>query len=304
MRWAKAPCRSCGAPPARAQAARMSEAPALIFDPRRRRLRRALNRGEDFVGGEISEGLRERLALVTRDFRRALLIGGRDTALLADLEARGVAVDIAEPAGGSGLAADADQLDVAPGSYDLILWPGGLDSVNDVPGALLSARFALRPDGLLLGALVGDGSFAALRAALRDGATASGRGMAARMHPQISLQAMSALMQASGFALPVVDVDVLTLRYRALGRLIRDLRAAALTAILAGPVPPLTRREWAATAAAFAGAAADGATSESLRIIHFSGWAPDPSQPRPARRGSATASLADALAAARDQPSG
>jgi hypothetical protein len=282
----------------------MDQAAPDIFDRRRRQARRSVARGEDFIGGQIVEALLERLALVTRDFTSALVIGGRSPTLVAALAGRGMAVDVAEPAGGRGLAADPDQLDVAPGSYDLMVWPGGLDSVNDVPGALLRARFALRHDGLLLGALVGDGSFPKFRTALRDGAVAAGRPMPARMHPQISLQAMGALLQRTGLALPVVDVDVLDLRYRAISGVVRDLRGSALTAMLGGPVPALTRSEWAATAAAFAvaGAGDGNGTVEALRIIHFSGWAPDASQPRPARRGSATTSLAAALAAIKDQP--
>jgi SAM-dependent methyltransferase len=273
-----------------------------IFDRHRRRARRGIARGADFIGQQITEALLERLALVTRGFTRALVLGGRSSTLVAALQDRGMTVDVAEPAGGAGLAADPDHLDVAPGSYDLVLWPGGLESVNDVPGALLRVRFALRPDGLLLGALIGDGSLPMLRAALREGAIAADRPIAARMHPQIALQAMGALLQGSGFALPVVDVDALDLRYRSIGGLVRDLRSAAVTALLAGPVPPLTRTEWAATAAAFAAAGEGATTVETLRIIHFSGWAPDASQPRPARRGSATASLAAALAVVKDQP--
>jgi hypothetical protein len=239
--------------------------------------------------------------LVSRNLTRTLVLDRRDEQLIAALSTRGMAVDVAEPDGGAELGSDPDQLDVEPGTYDLVLWPGGLESVNDVPGALLRARFALRPDGLLLGAVVGDGSLPMLRAALRDGVMATGRPVAARMHPQVSLQAMGALLQQTGFAMPVVDVDALTLRYRTIDTLVRDLRAAALTAVLAGGVPPLYRSEWAATAAAFAVAGDGGATPETLRIIHFSGWAPDASQPRPARRGSATASLAEALRAAKAQ---
>ncbi len=279
----------------------MTEAPPDIFDRRRRLVRRAIRRGPDFFGDQITEALLERLSLVTRPFANALVIGARSPDLVTALAAGAISVDIAEPADGTGLAADSDHLDVPPGRYDLVVWPGGLDSVNDVPGALLRARFALRPDGLLLGALVGDGSFPVLRAALREGAIAAGRPMAARMHPQISLQAMGALLQRTGLALPVVDVDVLNLRYRDIGGLVRDVRANALTALLAGPLAPMHRDEWAGAAAAFRAAGDQSGTLEAVRIMHFSGWAPDASQPRPARRGSATTSLAAALGV-RHQP--
>jgi hypothetical protein len=118
----------------------------------------------------------------------------------------------------------------------------------------------------------------------------------ARMHPQIDLAAMGNLLQRTGFALPVVDVEALTVRYAALPGLVRDLRAAGLTSRLTPTPLPLTRAEAARIAAAFAeGADPDGRIAEQFRIIHFSGWAPHPDQPRPARRGSGTASLIDAL---------
>jgi NADH dehydrogenase [ubiquinone] 1 alpha subcomplex assembly factor 5 len=273
----------------------MSDTAPDLFDRRRRMHRRARTHGGDWLGQQIAAALLERLDVVTRTFTRALVIGRRDDVLIAALHARDLSVDVAEPDGGGGLGADEDILDVAPGSYDLIIWPGGLESVNDVPGALLRARLALKPDGLILGALIGDGSLPMLRTALRDGAIASGRPLAARMMPQMALGALGDLLQRVGLALSVVDVDELQLRYREIDGLVRDLRAHALTALLAGPVPPLNRNEWAATSAAFGAAGEDGFTTETIRIIHFSGWAPDASQPQPARRGSATASLAAAL---------
>ncbi|MFM6854922.1 MAG: hypothetical protein ACKOUM_12665 [Sphingopyxis sp.] len=107
---------------------------------------------------------------------------------------------------------------------------------------------------------------------------------------------MGELVTRCGFALPVIDVERLTIAYARLPSLVADMRAAALTAMLAGPVPPLSRAGWARAQAHFAGQMGDnGRVAESIRIIHFSGWAPHPDQARPARRGSATASLADAL---------
>jgi SAM-dependent methyltransferase len=268
--------------------------PAEIFSRQRRRARRSVRRGDDFFGATIAEGLLDRLSVVTRPISKILILGGRSEALVDALRLRPATVDVAEAAGGAGLTGEPDALDVEPGSYDAILWPGGLESVNDVPGALLRARFALRPDGLLLGALIGDGSFPHLRRALQNGTAMARRPAAARLHPQISVQAMGDLLQRAGFALPVIDADTLSLRYRSLAGVVRDLRANALTSMLAGPVPPLGRSEWAAAEASFV---ADGPTVETVRIIHFFGWAPDASQPQPARRGSATASLAAALRA-------
>lgn len=272
----------------------MTDQPDL-FDRRRRALRRQRRAPQDWLGEQIAAALDDRLSLVNRQFERVLLIGARSSQMEAVLRQRAFNLDMLEPAGGSGLSADEDQLDVEPASYDLIVWPGGMESVNDVPGTLLRTRLALKPDGLLLGAAVGDGSFPALRIAIREGTTVTGRPPAARMMPQLTLQAIGDLLQRVGFALPVVDVEQFSLRYRHIDGLIRDLRGAALTSILAGPVPVLSRAEWTAIASSFAAQTTDDATIETVRIVHFSAWVPDPSQPKPARRGSATASLAAAL---------
>ena len=271
-----------------------------IFDRRRRAVRRDRRVGAkgDYLGAVMAGQLLERLDDVSRSFHDVLVIGGRHDAFVALLGERGMRVTVIEPAAGLAkamrvTAADEDLLPVEPASFDLILWPGGLESVNDVPGALLRAHMALRPDGLLLGCFIGDGSLTQLRTAF---AFAEQRRPVARLHPQISLAATGDLLQKIGLALPVVDVERLTLGYADLASLVADLRSGALTNVLAGPVHGLSREAWRTAEAAFAAAAgADGRTAESIRIVHLSGWAPHPDQPKPARRGSATASLSEAL---------
>lgn len=268
-----------------------------LFDRHRRAIRRDRRIGAkgDYLGAVMAEQLLERLDDVSRSFADALVIGGCNEDLIGSLIERGLRVTIVEPAPGlsarlGATASDEDRLPVEPASFDLILWPGGLEGVNDVPGALLRARMALRPDGLLLGCFVGDGSLPKLRAAF---ALAEQHRPAARLHPQISAAAMGDLLQKVGLALPVIDVERLSLAYADLASLVADLRSAALTNVLAGPVSRLSRENWLAAQAAFAND--DGRTLETIRIVHFSGWAPHPDQPKPAKRGSATASLADAL---------
>ena len=241
----------------------------------------------------IAADLLDRLGDVQRDFADVAIIGARRPELIAAMRARGMRVTVVEANARlardhAALCADEDRLPLDPASMDLILWPGGLESVNDVPAALLRARLALRPDGLLLGALVGDGSLPRLRSALTAATAAR---PAARMHPQISLAALGDLLGQVGLALPVVDIDRVAIAYRSLDQLVADLRAAALTAVISGPVPPLTRRAWADARQHFAMAH----DAEQLRILHFSAWAPAPGQPLPARRGSATRSLKAAL---------
>ena len=251
----------------------------------------------NFLAPIVAETLLDRLTMVTRDFPRTLLVGAHDDALVAHLRGAGTDLTIIEAgprlaAASGAIAVEADAVDLPFASFDLIVWPGGLDSINDVPGALLRLRALLAPDGLLLGTFVGDGSLPRLRrAVMTDGVRPI-----ARLHPQIDLAAMGNLLQRVGFTMPVVDVEALTVRYGNWFALVRDLRAAGLSSRLAPPPPPLTRAEAARIAVAFAGQAdPDGRVGESFRLVHFSGWAPHPDQPQPARRGSATASLTEAL---------
>lgn len=251
----------------------------------------------NFLAPIIAETLLDRLAMVTREFPRTLLIGAHDAALADQLRAMGTALTIIEAgprlaAASGAIAVEADAIDLPFASFDLIVWPGGLDSINDVPGALVRLRALLAPDGLLLGAFVGDGSLPRLRRAVM----ADGVRSVARLHPQIDLAAMGNLLQRVGFAMPVVDVEALTVRYGDWFALVRDLRAAGLASRLHPAPPPLRRDEVARIAAAFvAQADPDRRVGESVRLVHFSGWAPHPDQPQPARRGSGTASLAAAL---------
>ena len=285
----------------------MSPSPSLFSSARHaaQRDRMARRPAEaNFLAPIIAETLLDRLSMVTRTFRRTLLIGAHDHTLIAHLRASGTELTLFEAgarlaASTGALVGEADTIDMLglisqspPGTFDLILWPGGLDAVNDVPGALVRMRALLAPDGLLLGAFVGDGSLPTQRRAVMS----EGVRPIARLHPQIDLSATGNLLQRTGFALPVVDVDALTVRYRDWFALVRDLRACGLSSRLAPAPPSLTREEAARIAAAFAAQDdPDGRIAEIFRVIHFSGWAPHPDQPQPARRGSATTSLIDAL---------
>ena len=268
-----------------------------IFDRalrRRRRDRAARNyRAHAFVREHMLDGIAERLEAVKREFRDVLDLGSFDGsfgvpgARITRLDA---GARFAQAAGG--LQGEEDRPHFPDGSFDLIVSAGVLDSVNDVPGALALARRALRPDGLFLGAFLGAGSLSVLRGTFLE---AESERPAARFHPQIDVRSAGDLLSRAGFALPVADTETLTVRYAGIWNLIRDLRGMAANNLLPG-TPPLTRTTLMRAAAAFeAGADADGRTSERFEIVYVTGWAPDESQPKPARRGSAMASLADAL---------
>lgn len=238
-----------------------------------------------FLHARAGDELAERLDLVARPFETALDLS-LDSGLAARLRARGLQVAEADE---DGLPA------LAGGGFDLVVSVGLLDSVNDLPGALALIRRALKPDGLFLAAFLGAGSLPRLRRAMRAAEAADGADPSPRIHPQIDVRAAGDLLTRAGFALPVVDRDLIDVRYASLERLVADLRAMGGTNILARRSRrPVSRAGRAAAAADFG-----AGTLEHFEILHLSGWAPAPDQPQPARRGSATASLADALKSAR-----
>lgn len=272
-----------------------------IFDRRRRRIRRdraaASFSAHDFLHARMADEMLDRLETVQRQFTSALDLGCLDGKIGAALRARGIPTVSADPGfrfahGAGGVQCDEDRLPFADGTFDLVVACGGLDQVNDLPGALTLIRRVLKPDGLFLGAFLGAGSLARLRAALLE---AEARAVA-RLHPQIDVRSAGDLLARAGFALPVADADRVTIRYASVFALLSDLRGAGASSLLAGPVIPLTRNALAAAAERFAAAAVvDGKTAETIEIVQLLGWAPGPDQPQPARRGSATASLAEAL---------
>ena len=271
-----------------------------IFDRALRRKRRdraaAGYRDFAFLRDHMLEGIAERLSAVKREFRDVLDLGsfdGRFTLPGATITRVDAGAAFARQS--NGIHAEEDLPRFPDASFDLIVSAGVLDQVNDVPGALALARRALRPDGLLIGAFTGAGSLAALKSSFLAAEPA------ARFHPQIDVRAAGDLLTRAGFALPVADVETLTVRYAGIGNLLRDLRGMAAANLLHSR-SPLTRATIARVAENFAALAdSDGRTAERFEIVYLTGWAPDESQPKPARRGSATASLIDALKLPRDE---
>ena len=252
----------------------------------------------DFLYTAMADGMLERLDDVTREFARALVIGCPDDRIARALRAKDIAVTCADPGpvfaaacGGDLIREDA--LPYPPGSFELILCCGTLESVNDLPGALIALNRALVPDGLLLVSFIGAGSLPRLRAALL---AADGDRPAQRLHPQVDVRALGDLLHRAGFAMPVADHEPLDVRYGSLLTLMADLRGMGAAQCLESAPPPLTRSGLARAIATFADMAdADGRTTERFVILHGSGWRPAPTQAGPARRGSAKMSLADAL---------
>ena len=166
-----------------------------------------------------------------------------------------------------------DELDLDPGRFDLAVAIGALDSVNDLPGALLRLRFVLNPDSLLIGAMSGGNTLPRLRQAMRAADAAMGAA-SPHVHPRIEPAALAQLLGSAGFAMPVVDVDRVAVAYRGFDQLVGDLRGMGATNILNSRSPePLTRAARAAADADF-NPGPHERTTETFELLHFAAWTP------------------------------
>lgn len=250
---------------------------------------------------ECADRLLDRLDDTTRRFSRALDLGGRGV-VAPRLAARGipfvVSADLSPAMAARGgavpVAADEEVLPFAPESFDLVVASLSLHWVNDLPGALIQIRRALAPDGLFLASVPGLGTLQPLREALAEAETSLRGGLSPRVSPFPELRDAAGLLQRAGFALPVADAEEVPIAYRSPLALFADLRAAGEgNAVLAADrrVPP---RALFPMAAAALPQGPEG-IAPGLRLVLLTGWAPHESQQKPARPGSATARLADAL---------
>jgi SAM-dependent methyltransferase len=279
--------------------------PVEVFDPRavRRHRERAARRLAPVTAvlDELAERLLDRLDDTTHRFTQALDIGGRGSIAPA-LRARGMQVTSLDPsaamarlAGGSAVCGDPEALPFAPGSFDLVIGSCALHWVNDLPGALIQLRMALRPDGLFLASMPVLGTLDSLRSALTEAEAALTGGASPRISPFPDLRDCAALLQRAGFALPVADAEDITLAYADAATLLADLRAAGETNAVALRDKRVPHR--ALFPAALAALPMEGGrVTARLRLAFMTGWAPAASQPRPLKPGSAQVSLADILA--------
>ncbi len=228
---------------------------------------------------DAAERLLDRVEDTTQRFSQALDVGGRG-AVAPLLRARRIEVmscdlsaSMAALNGGAAVAADEEFLPFAPGSFDLVVASLSLHWVNDLPGALIQLRLALRPGGLLLASLPALGTLAELRQALTEAEIVLTGGASPRVSPLPDLRDCAALLQRAGFALPVADVEELRLLYADPLRLLHDLRAAGETNALRERdrrVPP--RALFPAALAAIP--EIDGRVRVTLRLACLTGWAP------------------------------
>lgn len=250
----------------------------------------------------------DRASLVTRDFGRALALGGGGLVgellpgspmaeKIGWLAESDLSPRMAARANGPAFACDEERLPLAEDSLDLVLAPLSLHWINDLPGALIQIRRALKPDGLFIGAMFASGSLGELRDCLLTAEAEITGGAARRIAPFGDVRDLGGLLQRAGFAMPVSDIDRHTIEYADPVRLFADLRGMGETAALTSAVPPLSRKVLARALALYAERYAfeDGKLPVSVTVAHLSGWSPSENQPRPKRPGSATVRLADAL---------
>lgn len=265
---------------------------------RRKRAQRArADSAPSFLHARIAADLLERASLVNRRFSRVAILGGGE-AIAGGLVGYELIVnaDIAAPRGvRPALALDPERSPLADAAFDLVLSVLGLQWVNDLPGALIQIRRALKPDGLFLGAILGGETLNELRAALLEAEAEITGGAALRVSPFADAPALGALLQRAGFALPVTDADRLRVRYNHPLALLKDLRAMGETAAFAGPVTPLRRDVLLRALELYATRAEAGKITATFETITLTGWAPHASQQQPLRPGSAKMRLAEAL---------
>jgi len=254
------------------------------------------------VGADIFEDLADRLLDrlddTTHRFSHALDIGGRGI-VAPKLRARGIAcVSLDSSAGmaalnrGPWVVGDEEFLPFGPEKFDLIVASCALHWVNDLPGALIQCRRALRPDGLFLASMPALGTLGAFRTALTEAEILLAGGASPRISPFPDLRDCAALLQRAGFALPVADAEDITLLYAAPLALLRDLRAAGETnAVVLRDRRTPPRALFPAALAALP--QRDGRTEVFLKLAFMTGWAPAESQPKPLKPGSGQINLRD-----------
>lgn len=255
----------------------MATSPPTIFAPKRRKaLRRRMAHLQQqpdaprYVIDDMIEDVLDRLSFLRHTPQRALIVGDWTGALAAALKALGCAVESRDPVLGNDLLDEESPYPFTE-KFDFIASLGTLDTVNDLPGALVHLRRALADGGLMIASFLAAGSLPTLRAIMLE---ADGDRPSPRIHPQVDVRAGGQLLQRCGFADPVIDSHHIDVRFRSLNGLVADLRAQGLGNCLARPGDPLGKPALACAHAAFANRAeTDGKVTERFEILTLSGWA-------------------------------
>jgi SAM-dependent methyltransferase len=275
--------------------ARNPPAAPLLFDRAllKRRQERARKLGPaSFLLDRVAEDMEQRLAAVNRSFADVADIWTPGGLLRGPIADRFKSVAHIE------LVSSDETLPFRPESLDLVVSALALQFVNDLPGVLAQIRRALRPDGLLLAAMIGGDTLTELRQSFAAAEAECEGGVSPRVAPLADLRDVGGLLQRAGLALPVTDVDRIMVRYDNALALMTDLRRMGATNILLERRRQPTRRATMLRMAQIYAerfADPDARIRATFDVIWLSGWAPHESQPKPLRPGSATASLEEAV---------
>ncbi|MGO9986315.1 MAG: methyltransferase domain-containing protein [Rhodomicrobium sp.] len=282
-----------------------------IFD--RRQIRRNLERAApalhevDFLARHAAEEIAGRIGGIKRSFGLAADTGSYRGTMARALQERFGGMSVVSLSASPALAgacpapcavASEEALPLKEGAFDLIASALSLHLANDLPGALIQIRRALRPDGLFLGALLGGDSLVELRQVFMIAETETAGGVSPRVFPTADVRDMGGLLQRAGFALPVADSERLTVTYAGPLALMRELKAMGAANPLAARSKKPLRRDTLARACALYSerfGEPDGRVRATFEILYLCGWAPHESQQKPLKPGSAAARLADAL---------
>jgi NADH dehydrogenase [ubiquinone] 1 alpha subcomplex assembly factor 5 len=289
----------------------MSEAPHLVFDRSllaMRRARAATSLADhDFLARRAAEDLADRLSLIKREFPAVLNLGAGWGGLADTLKRRpgtvsvvdaDIVPDVLSSNAGPAAVIDEECLPFGPETLDLATSVLTLQAVNDLPGALIQIRRALRPDGLFLATMLGARTLYELREAFVAAETEVEGGASPRVAPFADVRDLGGLLQRAGFTLPVADSDTVEVGYSNALELMRDLRGMGWTNTLLDRRRTLLKRATLMRAVeiyAERHSRDDGRVRATFELITLTGWAPADSQPKPLRPGSARARLADAL---------
>jgi hypothetical protein len=238
-----------------------------------------------FLHHAAADELKDRLNVVNKSFTDVALVSG-----FPDFWSESFPQALA--------VLDSDVLSVTPGNHDLVIHAIALHWANDPIGQLIQSRRALRADGLFLGVCFGGQTLQELRACLGQAEAQITGGMSPRVAPMAELRDLGGLLQRAGFALPVADALPLTVSYKDLWHLMHDLRAMGENnALFQRLRHPSNRAIFEHAAALYQDSFSDGdgRITATFELVFLTGWAPDESQPKPLRPGSAQQRLADAL---------
>ncbi len=282
-----------------------------IFDRqivRRHRDRASAQIGDyDFLYKEIAERLLDRLDDTTYRFPKALDLGARNGTLANTLKGRGgietlIQADLSQKmlsqTTGMKLVADEEVLPFKEKSFDLVMSCLNLHWVNDLPGALIQIRKALKPDGLFLGALFGGETLKELRDALEQGELAAEGGVSPRISPFARTEDIGQLLQRAGFSLPVVDIDTITVSYGEVFKLLNDLQGMGESNAIAKRRKGFTpRKTLMAAAKHYVETYSDqeGRLPATFQVLFISAWSPSPKQQQPLKPGTAEMSFGEAF---------